>query len=82
MTPHTMRIVFDVAHSHHRSADTEGFDGYAGGFMRALCEAVFKADRVNRAKLRVVFPDLVDAVDYYETRPIERSRELAEWVDQ
>lgn len=38
-------------------------DGYhPGDFMLALIETITKADEINVAKLRTVFPDIVQAV--------------------
>lgn len=36
---------------------------YAGSFMKALCEALFRSDRENRERLRAGFPELVAAYE-------------------
>lgn len=68
-TPHAARIVLDVT--------GHGERGYASSFTRSLCEAVFAADRVNRQKLRVAFPEIVDAVNMYERVGLATTMALA-----
>lgn len=42
-----------------------GFGIPSGSFVTSLIDSIFKADMTNRAKLRIVFPAYVDAVDAY-----------------
>jgi hypothetical protein len=42
-----------------------------GSFVRALIEAIVRADGENKAKLRLGFPGLVAAVELYQTGPLD-----------
>ncbi len=40
-----------------------------GSFMTSLIETIFKADIINRAKLKKGFPELVDVCNRYNNEP-------------
>jgi hypothetical protein len=67
-TPHTAKVVLDVA-------GCSGHAGYGSDFDRQLCRAVLAADLGDRARLRLSFPAMVDAVNLYEQVGVE-----AVWV--
>lgn len=69
-TPHAAAVVLDITGA--------GFVGYASDFARLLCRLAFKADDVNRRRLRLAFPEMVDAVNLYERVGIKATKALAD----
>ncbi len=72
-TAHEARVVLDVA--------GYGYPGYAGDWARLLCQLAFKCDRQNRAKLRLSFPAMVDAVDMFANHSLDAVQVLADSED-
>lgn len=72
-TSHEARVVLDITGA--------GYSGYAGDWARLLCQFAFKCDRQNRAKLRLSFPAMVDAVDMFENHSLDVVKVLADSQD-
>lgn len=70
-TPHTARVVLDVA-------GCQGYAGHGSEFDRSLCRLVLVADHGVRAWLRLRWPAMVDAVNLYEDVGVAPTTALAE----
>lgn len=66
---HWARVVLDVTGN--------GYSGYAGDWARQLVQFAFKCDRINRARLALVFPAPVAMVNLYSEVSLELVVEAA-----